>query len=136
MANSRSAKKQIRVSERKRIRNRSIRSAVRTKVTHTRRALVGTDVASLELELKTAVQALDQAAEKGVLHKNNVARRKARLMSQVHKRLLALHEEPGKPATSGATPRTTAAKKSPAKAKAATKTSAAKATAAKATAKK
>ncbi|MGC8460915.1 MAG: 30S ribosomal protein S20 [Candidatus Dormibacteria bacterium] len=127
VANSRSAKKQIRVSERKRIRNRSIRSAVRTRVTHTRRALSGMDAATLESELKTAVQALDQAAEKGVLHKNNVARRKARLMSQVHKRLLALHAEPEK-TPAEITPRTTAAKakKAPAKAKAPAKTAAKK----------
>ncbi len=88
---------------------------------------MGTDVASLEKELQTAVQALDQAAEKGVLHKNNVARRKARLMSQVHKRLLAIEAEPEK-AVAAATPRTTAskAKKAPAKAKATAKSAAKK----------
>lgn len=82
MANSRSARKRIRANERKRIRNRAVRSAVRTKVTKARRALLaGAAVIDMEQELKNAVKALDRAGEKGILHRNNVARRKSRLTS-------------------------------------------------------
>lgn len=137
MANTRSAKKQIRVNERKRLRNRAVRSSVRTKVSHTRRALAGADAASIEQELKLAVQALDQAAQKGIVHKRNAARRKARLMTQVHARLLALASAPAaaessdsrKPAAAK-TAKKPAATKSAAAKTAATKKPAAKKTAA------
>lgn len=81
MANSRSARKRIRANERKHIRNRSIRTAVRTKITKARRALLGIDVeVETEEQLRVAVSALDRAAAKGVLHPNNASRRKSRLM--------------------------------------------------------
>jgi small subunit ribosomal protein S20 len=81
VANSRSARKQIRASERKRVRNRTVRSAVRTRVARARRSLVSGQTADLESEVRSAVKALDKAAEKGVLHRNNAARRKSRLMT-------------------------------------------------------
>lgn len=81
MANSRSARKRIRANERKHVRNRAVRSAVRTKVTKARRALLGIDEAiDTQEQLRSAVSALDRAAEKGILHRNNAARRKSRLM--------------------------------------------------------
>lgn len=81
MANSRSARKRIRASERKHVRNRAIRSSVRTKITKARRALLGLEEAVDSAEqLIVAVSALDRAAEKGVIHANNASRRKSRLM--------------------------------------------------------
>lgn len=88
MANSRSARKQIRSAERKRIRNRTVRSAVRTRINHVRRSLIAGETVSVEEELKLAVKALDKAAEKGILHGNNVRRRKSRIVSMAA-RLLA-----------------------------------------------
>ena len=79
MANSRSARKRIRSSERKHVRNRAVKSAVRTKVIKARHALLEGDGASGEVELQAAIRALDRAAEKGVLHRNNARRRKSRL---------------------------------------------------------
>jgi len=80
VANSRSARKRIRSSEHKRIRNRTVRSAVRTTVIKARRALLGgTGGVDPELEVRTAIRALDRAAEKGILHPNNARRRKSRL---------------------------------------------------------
>jgi small subunit ribosomal protein S20 len=81
MANSRSARKRIRSSERKHIRNRAVKSAVRTKVIKARHALLEEGGATGEAELHAAIKALDRAAEKGVLHKNNARRRKSRLAS-------------------------------------------------------
>ena len=82
MANSRSARKRIRANERKHVRNRAIRSSVRTKVGKARRALVGLDeTIDSQAQLLTAVSALDRAAAKGVLHPRNAARRKSRLMA-------------------------------------------------------
>jgi small subunit ribosomal protein S20 len=82
MANSRSARKRIRQTERKHVRNRTIRSAVRTKVAKARRSLF--DVAegvNPQEDVHAAIRALDRAAEKGVLHRNNAQRRKSRLAS-------------------------------------------------------
>jgi small subunit ribosomal protein S20 len=81
MANSRSARKRIRSSERKHIRNRAVKSAVRTKVIKARHALLEEGGATGQAELHAAIKALDRAAEKGVLHKNNARRRKSRLAS-------------------------------------------------------
>jgi small subunit ribosomal protein S20 len=81
MANSRSARKRIRSSERKHIRNRAVKSAVRTKVIKARHALLEGGGATGDAELHAAIRALDRAAEKGVLHPNNARRRKSRLAS-------------------------------------------------------
>jgi len=80
VANSRSARKRIRSNERKRIRNRTVRSAVRTKVARARRSLLtgGAETAAPQ-DLHEAIRALDRAAEKGILHENNARRRKSRL---------------------------------------------------------
>lgn len=86
MANSRSARKRIRASQRKFEHNRAVRSSVRTKVGKARRALLGADAeVDAADQLTTAISALDRAAEKGILHANNAARRKSRLMALANK---------------------------------------------------
>ena len=93
MANSRSARKRIRANERKHVRNRAVRSAVRTKVTKARRALVGLDEGlEMQDQLVTAISALDRASEKGILHRRNAARRKSRLMAMAHRILVATEQ--------------------------------------------
>jgi small subunit ribosomal protein S20 len=82
VANSRSARKRIRANERKHIRNRGVRSSVRTYVGKARQSLLSLepgDTVDVEAQLKAAVRALDRAGEKGILHHNNVNRRKSRL---------------------------------------------------------
>lgn len=88
MANTRSARKRIRSNERKHIRNRAVRSAVRTRITGARRALLGADVeVDVEERLRSAISALDRAAEKGILHRKNAARRKSRLVIMANRLL-------------------------------------------------
>jgi small subunit ribosomal protein S20 len=89
VANSRSARKRIRANERKHVRNRTVRSAVRTRITRARRALLGADTANTPELVLAAVRELDRAAEKGILHRNNAKRRKSRLMSMAHRLLAA-----------------------------------------------
>jgi len=119
MANTQSAKKRVRASLRKRDRNRSTRSAVKTLVSRARRPALP-DAASLTSEeVRRAISALDKAAEKGVLHANNASRRKARLMSALAKLAPATASAP-KPATKASAKPATPAKKpasKPAKAK-------------------
>ena len=86
-----SAKKQARSGVRRALRNRAVRSEVKTKVVKARRTLTGGPVAesdrfALALE---AIQALDRAASKGVLHRNNAGRRKSRLAKQLSKLAMA-----------------------------------------------
>src|ERR1700680_1153403 len=81
MANSRSAGKRISSSERKHLRNRAVKPRVRTKVIKARHALLEEGAAAGDAELHAAIRALDRAAEKGVLHRNNARRRKSRLAS-------------------------------------------------------
>src|SRR2546421_4768488 len=110
MANTQSAKKRVRASIRKRDRNRSTRSAVKTLVSRARRPALP-DAASLTSEeVRRAISALDKAAEKGVLHANNASRRKARLMSALAK-LAPTAGKPAPPKGSGKTATASPAKK-------------------------
>jgi small subunit ribosomal protein S20 len=116
MANTQSAKKRVRASLRKRDRNRSTRSAVKTLVSRARRPAIP-DAASLTSEeVRRAISALDKAAEKGVLHANNASRRKARLMSALAKLAPAggAPKAAAKPASKAAA-KPAAAQKQPAK---------------------
>ena len=86
-----SAKKQARAGVRRALRNRAVRSEVKTKVVKARRTLTGGPVAEAEryaIALE-AIRSLDRAASKGILHKNNASRRKARLAKQLSKLALA-----------------------------------------------
>lgn len=82
-----SAKKQARASVRRTARNRGARSEVKTRVVKARRSLTESPVAQSERAALTidAIRSLDRAAAKGILHRNNAARRKARLMRQLVK---------------------------------------------------
>ncbi len=84
MANHKSALKRIRSSEKRRQRNRIVRGSTRTSVKKARTSLTGKDMAVAEAAVQDAVSALDKAAAKGVIHKNNAARRKSRLMRQLN----------------------------------------------------
>ena len=124
MANTRSARKRIRSNERKHERNRAVRSAVRTKVTKARRALLNpVEAVDSDDALRAALSALDRAAEKGILHANNARRRKSRLATMASSLQLAGQAGEGEAAVArsaaagGAKGRTTkaAAAKSPSK---------------------
>ncbi len=75
MANTRSAIKRIRQNEKRRVRNRTIRSQVRTAVKTARAA--GGD--ALRTAVAEAIRALDKAVTKGVVHRNTAARKKSAL---------------------------------------------------------
>lgn len=86
-----SAKKQARAGVKRAERNRAVRSEVKTLVVKARKSLTGGPVAESDRYALTleAVRALDRAASKGVLHKNNASRRKARLARQMAKLKIA-----------------------------------------------
>lgn len=83
MANTQSAQKRIRSNERKHVRNQRIRSRTRTSIRAAREALEAGNPEDARRQTLAAAGALDKAAAKGVLHKNNAARRKSRLMKKL-----------------------------------------------------
>lgn len=82
MANSKSALKRVKVSERRRVRNRVYKSASRTLVRKAEALIRAADEQAAAGAIGDAISMLDRAAIKGVIHKNNAARRKSRLMAK------------------------------------------------------
>jgi small subunit ribosomal protein S20 len=83
LANIKSQIKRNRQNLKRRARNRVFRGSARTYVKRARLAIESGDLDSARAATLQAVSALDKAAEKGVLHKNNASRRKGRLMKQL-----------------------------------------------------
>ena len=85
MANIKSQQKRILTNERARLRNQSVRSALRTAVRGFREAVAaGEKDKASELLVSTSRQ-LDKAASKGVIHKNQAANKKSALAHALHK---------------------------------------------------
>ena len=84
MANIKSAMKRIRTSEKRRVRNAAVRSAVRGSVKSARAAIEGGQAAQARKTLQRTIQTLDKAVTKGVIHKNTAARKKSRLTRQLN----------------------------------------------------
>lgn len=82
MANSKSALKRIRVAERRRARNQPYKSAAKTYVRKARESIAAGDEPTSAEAVKAAISMLDRVASKGIIHKNNAARRKSRLMAR------------------------------------------------------
>ena len=83
MANTKSAKKRIRQTSRRTARNRTARSRARTYVKNARTSIESGGPDEAAKNVKVASSELDKAATKGVIHRNNAARRKSRLMKQL-----------------------------------------------------
>lgn len=85
MPNLRSSKKRVRVEAKRTARNKAVKSTVRTYVTKARNAInAAPDEPQTEEAIRDAISQLDRAVSKGVLHRNNAARRKSRLMARLH----------------------------------------------------
>ena len=84
MANIKSQIKRNRQNERRRLRNKAVRSELKTRVKAAVSAAEVGEEASVEA-LRLAVKRLDMAAAKGVIHKNQAANRKSRLMKRLAK---------------------------------------------------
>lgn len=73
-----------RVAERRRMRNAPLRSRARTFINKARELVESDDSDAAQKAVREAVLALDKAAQKGVIHKKNAARRKSRLMRMLN----------------------------------------------------
>lgn len=85
MANIKSAKKRILVTETKTLRNKSTKSAVKTQIKKVDAAIAANDKALAQAELLKATAAIDKAASKGIYHKNTASRKISRMNLAVNK---------------------------------------------------
>ena len=85
MANIKSAKKRVLVIETKTMRNKMIKSKVKTYVKKVEAAIALNDATAANESIVAAVKGLDKAATKGLISKNAAARKKSRLMKKVNK---------------------------------------------------
>jgi small subunit ribosomal protein S20 len=84
LAHHKSAIKRIKQNEKKRLRNRHVRSTLRTSLKRVREAVEGKDLATARELLAAAIPAIDRAATKGVIHSSNASRSVSRLTKLVN----------------------------------------------------
>ena len=99
MANIKSAQKRVQVSERKRVRNKPISTLCKTNITKAESLIFSGELESAQTAVADAIKALDKAAEQGIVHPNNAARRKSRLMRKLNEALAASLDEGSTPAS-------------------------------------
>lgn len=87
MPNTKSARKEMRVAERRRMRNKAVRTLPKTNITRAEKLIFSGELESAQRAVLAAISSLDEAAKKGVIHPNNAARRKSRLMKKLNKAL-------------------------------------------------
>ena len=85
MANIKSAIKRARQNGKRHDHNSYYKTTARTYVKRARELIEATEVEEAETTVRTAIKALDKAAQKGVIHPNNAARRKSRLVKALNK---------------------------------------------------
>ena len=84
MAHTLSARKRIRQTVKRRLRNRDRKREIRLEVKKMQSAIVGGDKAAATEELKKAQSVLDRIATRGTIHKNTAARRKSKLAKKIN----------------------------------------------------
>ena len=85
MANIKSAKKRIAVTAKKQMRNKAVKSSTKTAVKKVLAAVATGDKTQATEACRLAVKAIDQAASKGIFHKNTASRKKSQLVRLVNK---------------------------------------------------
>ena len=85
MANIKSAKKRLEVIDKKTLRNKMIKSKVKTVIKKVEAAIAAGDKEAAQANLLVAISEIDKAASKGVYHKNNASRKVSRLTAAVNK---------------------------------------------------
>ncbi len=95
MVKGTSAEKQARVSEKKRLRNKPVRSHVKAAITKAENLIFSGEVEKAQGAVAAAISSLDRAADKKILHANNAARRKSRLMKKLNTALASSSAKAG-----------------------------------------
>ncbi len=81
---TKSAQTQMRASKRRQISNKPIRSQCKTNITKAEKLIFAGELEAAQKAVVTAISSLDKAAKKGIIHPNNAARRKSRLMQKLN----------------------------------------------------
>lgn len=89
MANIKSQKKRNKTNEKARLRNRSIKSELKTATRRVNEAIEAGDAEKIQEAARKACRLMDKAAGKGIIHKNQAANRKSGIMARVNKALAA-----------------------------------------------
>jgi len=93
MPRTKSAMKQLKKSLKRRMRNKSVKSACKTAIKRVFEAMERKDVESAKEALRHAVSLLDKAASKSVIHKNTASRKQSRLMKKFNQFLASIGSE-------------------------------------------
>jgi small subunit ribosomal protein S20 len=116
---TRSAQKAYRQSLKRRIRNRAVKSSTKTAVKRAVESIAAGDLDAARDVTRSALIALDRAAQKGIIHPNNAARRKSRLYLRYNAAVAALQapaeEKPARKTSAKASSKTARARKGPGK---------------------
>ena len=94
MPNIKSAEKRVRTTAKRRLRNKAMGSQVKTSITKAEKLIFAGELEAAKEAVVAAISSLDKAAEKGILHSNNAARRKSRLMKKLNQAVVASLAEP------------------------------------------
>lgn len=84
MPSSKSVSKAARSAERKRLRNRLVRSSTKTRISKVRRLISTGELELAQQEAVTTISSIDKAVSKGVFHRNRGARLKSRLIGKLN----------------------------------------------------
>lgn len=93
MPTSKSAQKQERASERRQLRNKSVHSQCKTNIIKAEKLIFSGQLDSAQKAVRVVISSLDKAAEKGIIHPNNAARRKSRLIKKLNNALASSSAE-------------------------------------------
>ncbi len=85
MPNIKSAAKRMRQNSKRENRNRRIKSMLNTSIRRYEESLASGDRENARLKLNAAVRQIDKAAARGIIHKNNAARKKSHLSRAFNK---------------------------------------------------
>src|SRR5262249_44572527 len=99
MPHTKSAKKNLRKTEKRRLHNRAEKKAIRTHCKRVAEAAGAGNAEAAKKELVLAIRKLDKAAAKRVIHPNLAARKNSQLVRLINPNLAAKPAEPSKPTT-------------------------------------
>jgi len=85
LAHTRSARKRVRSSIVRRSNNRSARSQIKTYIAKAEKVIHNGDFETAEGSVKQAISTIDKKVQKGIIHRNNAARRKSHLMKKLNR---------------------------------------------------
>lgn len=84
MPNKKSAEKRMRQNEKRAVRNKAVKNAMKTTIKSTLKIIEAKDVEGLKAKLNNAISVINKTAQKGVIHKRSAARKQSRLQKKAN----------------------------------------------------